>query len=185
MKVLQGTIHQGNNLLFTIHYGVQCCSASVVACAYAFSHNPTLWTAKDIDACVYLGTNIHAKSCRPNYNGYLFPHEIIKTFPLPNKVHVVLEAAKEAKFIGAIHNIEGFGDEIICALTSYFKTSRCGILNCNEYSFGMMFVGNEFWIFDSHAKDITGRSYHEGFAVLISFSSINELVQYLQQNFND
>ncbi|KAK3914850.1 41 kDa spicule matrix protein [Frankliniella fusca] len=185
MKVLQGTIHQGNNLLFPIHYGVQCCSASVVACAYALSHNPTLWTAKDIDACVYLGTNIHAKSCRPNYNGYLFPHEIIKTFPLPNKVHVVLEAAKEAKFIGAIHNIEGFGDEIIYALTSYFKTSRCGILNCNEYSFGMMFAGNEFWIFDSHAKDITGRSHHEGFAVLISFSSINELVQYLQQNFND
>jgi len=130
MKVLQGTIHQGNNLIFPIHYGVQCCSTSVVACAHGLVQQPRFWTAKDIDVCVYvsswviidvikssyikyprdsyffqLGTDIHAKSCPPNHNGFLYPHEIVESFTLPNEVQVRLKAAKEAKFVGAIHNI--------------------------------------------------------------------------------
>ncbi|KAK3931810.1 putative GPI-anchored adhesin-like protein PGA18, partial [Frankliniella fusca] len=185
MKVLQGTIHQGNNLVFPVYYGVQCCSASIVACAYGLFHDPSLWTAKDIDACVHVGTNVHAKSCQPNYKGFLFPHEIIKTITLPNNVEVFLQAAEQAKYIGPIHNIEGFGDDIVSALTTHFQTSRCGILTCNEYSFAMMFADSKFWIFDSHAKDVNGRCSNEGFAVLISFSCINELVLYLQQNFNN
>ncbi|KAK3909606.1 ATP-dependent DNA helicase [Frankliniella fusca] len=185
MKVLQGTIHQGNNLVFPVYYGVQCCSASIVACAYGLFHDPSLWTAKDIDACVHVGTNVHAKSCQPNYKGFLFPHEIIKTFTLPNNVEVFLQAAEQAKYIGPIHNIEGFGDDIVSALTTHFQTSRCGILTCNEYSFAMMFADSKFWIFDSHAKDVNGRCSNEGFAVLISFSCINELVLYLQPNFNN
>ncbi|KAK3922706.1 Titin-like protein [Frankliniella fusca] len=184
MKVLQGTIHQGNNLIFPVYYGVQCCSASVVACAYGLIHDPNLWTARDIDACVHLGTNLHAKSCPQNHNGFLFPHEIHETFTLPNNVDVSLQAAKGAKFIGPIHNIEGFGDEIVSALTTYFQTSRCGILTCNEYSFAIL-SADKYWMFDSHAKNMEGKCDNEGFAVLISFSSINELVQYLQQNFNN
>ncbi|KAK3910115.1 Titin-like protein [Frankliniella fusca] len=176
MKVLQGTIHQGNNLIFPVYYGVQCCSASVVACAYGLIHDPNLWTARDIDACVHLGTNLHAKSCPQNHNGFLFPHEIYETFTLPNNVDVYLQAAKEAKFIGPIHNIEGFGDEIVSALTTYFQTSRCGILTCNEYSFAILFANDKYWIFDSHAKNVEGKCDSEGFAVLISFSCINELV---------
>ncbi|KAK3921489.1 ATP-dependent DNA helicase [Frankliniella fusca] len=184
MKVLQGTIHQGNNLIFPVYYGVQCCSASVVACAYGLIHDPNLWTASDIDACVHLGTNLHAKSCPQTHNGFLFPHEIHETFTLPNNVDVSLQAAKEAKFIGPIHNIEGFGDEIVSALTTYFQTSRCGILTCNEYSFAIL-SADKYWMFDSHAKNMEGKCDNEGFAVLISFISINELVQYLQQNFNN
>ncbi|KAK3924124.1 hypothetical protein KUF71_012208 [Frankliniella fusca] len=185
MKVLQGTIHQGNNFIFPVYYGVQCCSASVVACAYGLIHEPNLWTARDIDACVHLGTNLHAKSCPQNHNGFLFPHEIHETFTLPNNVDVYLQAAKEAKFIGPIHNIEGFGDEIVSALTTYFQTSRCGILTCNEYSFAILSADDKYWIFDSHAKNMEGKCDSEGFAVLISFSCINELVLYLQQNFNN
>ncbi|KAK3909951.1 putative GPI-anchored adhesin-like protein PGA18 [Frankliniella fusca] len=185
MKVLQGTIHQGNNFIFPVYYGVQCCSASVVACAYGLIHEPNLWTARDIDACVHLGTNLHAKSCPQNHNGFLFPHEIHETFTLPNNVDVYLQAAKEAKFIGPIHNIEGFGNEIVSALTTYFQTSRCGILTCNEYSFAILSADDKYWIFDSHAKNMEGKCDSEGFAVLISFSCINELVLYLQQNFNN
>ncbi|KAK3920827.1 A disintegrin and metalloproteinase with thrombospondin motifs 8 [Frankliniella fusca] len=106
MKVLQGTIHQGNNLIFFVYFGVHCCSASVVACAYGLIHDPTLWTARDIDACVHLRTNLHAKSCPQNQNGFLFPHEIHETFTLPNNVDVYLQAAKETKFIGPIHNMK-------------------------------------------------------------------------------
>ncbi|KAK3918975.1 Unconventional myosin-XVIIIa [Frankliniella fusca] len=124
----------------------------------------------------HVGTNVHAKSCLPNYKGFLFPHEIIKTFTLPNNVEVFLQASKQAKYIGPIHNIEGFGDEIMCALTTYFQTSRYGILTCNEYSFAVMSADKKFWIFDSHAKDVNGKCNDEGFAVLISFSCINELV---------
>ncbi|KAK3909634.1 ATP-dependent DNA helicase [Frankliniella fusca] len=143
------------------------------------------YSARDIDACVHLGTNLHAKSCPQNHNGFLFPHEIHETFTLPNNVDVYLQAATEAKFIGPIHNIEGFGDEIVSALTTYFQTSRCGILTCNEYSFAILSADDEYWIFDSHAKNMEGKCDSEGFAVLISFSCINELVLYLQQNFNN
>ncbi len=96
-----------------------------------------------------------------------------------------MEADREAKYIGPIHDIEGFGDDIELALTTYFETSRCAILTCNEYSFGMVCSESEFWIFDSHAKDKNGKCDPEGFGVLINFTSVTELVIYLRQNFNN
>ncbi|KAK3910769.1 Nucleus-vacuole junction protein 2 [Frankliniella fusca] len=145
MKILQGTIHQGNHILFPKYHGVQCCATSVVACAHAMVHDPDLWTPKDIDACVHVGTDLHSQS-KPSKHTYIFPHEVHKTIVLPNQNVLSLIADDKAKFVGPIHDIQYFGDDFSCALTSFFESSRFGILTCEQYSFGMILSESDYSI---------------------------------------
>ncbi|KAK3917549.1 Nucleus-vacuole junction protein 2 [Frankliniella fusca] len=183
MKILQGTIHQGNHILFPKYHGVQCCATSVVACAHAMVHDPDLWTPKDIDACVHVGTDLHSQS-KPSKHTYLFPHEVHKTIVLPNQNVLSLIADDKAKFVGPIHDIQYFGDDFSCALTSFFESSRFGILTCEQYSFGMIRSKSDYWIFDSHAKNEIGKTSNEGKAVLMKFDCINEIVLYYRSAFD-
>ncbi|KAK3926549.1 Secretory phospholipase A2 receptor [Frankliniella fusca] len=166
MRILQGNIHQGDKILFPIYNGVQCCATSVVACGYGMVYSPDLWTAKDIDACIHVGTDLHSKS-KPSQETYLYPHEVDERIKLPNGIVLTLIVNREAEFIGPIH-----------------ETSRFGILTCSNYSFGMILSKNKYWIFDSHAKNERGEPDNKGKAILIKFNTINEIVLYYRTIFN-
>ena len=56
MKVIQGSVHQGDHGKFK-YYGRQCCAISVVSCGYAQKKDPVFWTTKDIDACILVSLN--------------------------------------------------------------------------------------------------------------------------------
>lgn len=181
--VLQGSIHQGDSSIFPLYFGVQCCATSIAACCYSSVHEPDLWTSKDIDDCVHIGTELHSKS-KPSRNQFLLPHEVHNQITTPNGKIISVLANTEAKFVGPIHDVENFGDNFSNALTMFFHNSRYGILTCGEYSFGVIFTKGKYWIFDSHAKNKAGKVDEQGKAVLMKFNSINDIVNYYRSIFN-
>lgn len=58
MKVVQGSIHQGDISKFPKYYGRQCCAVSIVSCGYALKKDPVSWTYEDIDDCVYVSLSL-------------------------------------------------------------------------------------------------------------------------------
>ena len=127
------------------------------------------------------GDKLHDLSKPSDEDKKLFPRELSPIVTLPNDEKLRLLADHEALVYGPIHGSSEIGYELVSGLIYFFGISDIGVLSCADYSFALMLINGRYWIFDSHSKNKEGFTHHDGTAVLIQFSSIQEIATYLRQ----
>ena len=140
--------------------------------------------------CLFLlqrGDDLYSSSAKGKVmptNGYMHPSSVNKQIPLNNKVCGEYCPTFDSVLFGNTSNLfteeESLSLELKDGLCQFFNNHNFGLFTCDGYTTGMMQVGHDFWIFDSHSRDTHGMIHGNGKAVLINFSSIDEIVGYLK-----
>ena len=113
----------------------------------------------------------------------MYPSLINKKIPLNDLVCGEYYPPSQSFVYGNITmptNVGALSYELKEGLTNFFNNHDFGLFTCFSYTTAVMKVNNDYWIFDSHARDAQGMINEKGKAVLIQFVSVDEIVQYLR-----
>ena len=184
---VRGHWHQGN-----ISYGggTHCTLMALTALIFAlYVVSPNDWGAGTVDSVLFAGDNVYSHTVDTYFNGdhsRLFGHDEIPTDVdvLGIRYHTrVLET--QFGIVGHLGNDDVLTVSIEQAILTTFSLSQYTLATFNSESVAIFGSESLFYIFDSHARDMNGYADSDGNAILLSFSSREQLVAHLNTRYNN
>ena len=182
----QGTIHQG--MVRSYGQGFQCTIIAVIALLMVYSRvsvRPSNWNAETIDRIILHGSveydNLILSSDR-NYPRYLAHHEVPQFFDFMGSLFQV--DIHDGLFYGVIGqdgSDAAMSISLQVAFNTGFSVSPMLLFTSGGMTVSIFHDDGEYFVFDSHARDQNGHPSSTGSAVLMSFSSIIDLVEYFDR----
>ena len=179
---------QGNVAVFGLNAGQQCVPMSL--CCLIYKNNKVINSCDDLVQIMDIGNQIYSILSQSTGQSFLMLTE------LPSILNV-FESEYELKYsesyTGTMHQeaaIEGYQyctslqKAFESLMSESYKYRFILTIGCNAvgvYSYDNI----SFKVFDSHARDLSGRSHAQGTCVLLELASINNLIQYFQSIHND
>ena len=148
---------------------------------------PNQWTPDSIDSVLRSGDALYTHTVNTHFEGNhtrVFSHDEI-----PKSVHVldnIYSPTNLETYYGVVgiagDNAVG-GLHVMIALQQSFSFSPTVLATFNSETVAMLFSDLAYFIFDSHARDGFGNPDPDGAAVLLSFSSLDEMNLNIMQRY--
>ena len=182
-KIIQAPYSQGDVHVFGQNAGRQCVAMSL--CALIYHNTKGISNSGDLKQIMHTGNQLYSSLSQLARCSYLLLTE------LPAMLIVAEENFRleySASYSGNVHGeatIEGY--EYCLGLKRAFESLisqqyRSFILTvgCITVSIVYCVYNGHFKVFDSHARDIYGKSHRQGTCVLLDIPSKDNLIQYFQ-----
>jgi len=179
--ILHASFNQGNILGLNIFsFGNQCSAICAVCLAYAFIIEPKNWDCEFLNNilvkgdCYYNELITKLKKFNLNQPEFLNVSEVLGQVKLNENVLVleydpiyisdILETP-----LNALFNIEN----VLIAFQYFANNYTFGLLIVNYYTYAIVFLGNTFYLFNSHSTSVNGLTIENGTASLLRFNDDN------------
>ena len=184
-KVLCGTVHQGD---VRFQYpGIQCTYISFFALTSMMIKSPLNWIVNDVDVCVTRGNDEFIQHCFEQR----WEPKMLLVNELPQVVCVngtkfdchcsdtnIVTGTLEQHLSGSTTSISTpIGDAVV----NCFGISNSCLLICGGQTIALAKHENVFFIFDPHSRDENGMQHHSGNAVLVTLSSLQNLIDFIKR----
>ena len=186
-----GILHQGNSM-FTFA-GAQCTAIALFAlsCIFLSTHNVTVypnnWRTEDVDDIIVNGNSLYENLV---YQEGMQPFTFISHSELPSRLSIYgydLDIFVHYDMIyGSVDNFapqNGFYVSLLDGLQTSFQVSDFVISTFNQMTVALFQSNNCFYIFDSHGRNSLDQLDSAGSAVLIEFTDLQSLCNYLFVNY--
>ena len=187
-----GSCHQANIKTGQMEWeigGTQCTVIALAALLLACRTGPDCWTNNSIDHILVEGDGLYRHIIDTFHNGN--HSQLLGADDLPSQVSI-FESTFALDFhttlfgiIGAPANPNFNMITINDAIHSSLQVSHYIIATMNGQTIATFASGNQFHVFDSHARNAFGESDPNGFAVLLSFNTFHELINYFTHLYID
>ena len=170
LKIVKGSYHQGN-LRFGSTAGNQCTCNSLFALTWSILRKVAIWNAFDLDYILDNGDLVYKKL---NLNRSLAIIDLPDNIDTGRGVINIEMLGNETGFL-TVHNRLNF-------LQSLLKkhTTGDGILFMTlGYTFSILWNKRNYFLFDPHSRDDEGVIAQNGSSVLLKFSSLPQLQNYI------
>ena len=183
-KVVSGNIHQGD---IRFQYpGIQCTYISFFALICMRMKDPLVWIGHDIDFCIKRGNFLFIKyCCEQNWQPkMLLVNELPQTINVNSTVfechqldsHIAIGTLSPPTLDGA----SCISITVDHAVVKCFDISDSCLLVCGGQTIALAKRNNSFFIFDPHSRGKTGLLHHSGSAVLVTFTEIQSLINFVK-----
>lgn len=178
---VMGTINQGADIFEDFSRGRQCIANSYVSMFFSYINQALYWRSSDIDFILHLGNTLY--STIPKTSSYLFPSD------LPEYIKCGRQCFRlqlGESFSGVVsHELNILPNIQICMpLEKALKMALGGhyaFLCLETYGVALFIQHGTFYIFDSHSRDKFGLQHESGVAILMGFSSIDDLIEHIKR----
>ncbi|CAG9773736.1 unnamed protein product [Ceutorhynchus assimilis] len=193
-RILRASWHQGNEQIFHLYPGMQCCAMVIANIVRAAFVDPNSWTNNILNENMLEGDNMYATIRRLSMNnvqappidetGYLeIRHlDVIKNrFKMYDR-HFSIQYDEDTNFYGSLQdsaNVDGVGMTLRNALNNMFSEYTAGALITGSYTFGVMNIANKYYFTNSHSCGPKGASASRdnGRARVIQCDTLDELIR--------
>ena len=170
VKVINGSYHQGDPR-FGITAGTQCACNSLFSICWSTIRRTALWNKLDLDFILIKGDAIY--KCL-NVNGHLSFDDLPRTVDIDSDTFNIHMLRNETGLLNEIirHNF----------LYSTLNESENGdglIFITEGYTFSILWSKRNYFLFDPHSRDNLGAFSDNGSSVLLKFSSVRQLQNYV------
>ena len=184
--ILSGTVlqkahfHQGSHLFSASSRGNQCTPIAFVAISLSVLMRPSEWTTDVMDTVLRTGDDLYLKI--PHKHKYVDYTELPKKFHL-NAFNTSFEAEHKTIQCGYLGSHESSGQlySIEDAALSACQTGTGFLLITCSYTIAVTKTGEQFFLFDSHARDSSGLPHADGTAVLLKFDSAHDVAKHVRR----
>lgn len=186
----QGHFCQGS--MPTPYRGNQCTMIAFYALAFAFLVPCFDWSSNTMDSIMWNGDRLYSGYIDNFMNGnpehlahdqleILHQVSVGGTLVLPNLMTGLFFGV-----VGISPGADSIGSSLSSAIASASEISNGLLLTLGDVSVAVMVVGEDFFLFDSHSRDVNGELSECGSSVLLHFASLQELEAYIiAQYFED
>ena len=181
-KSVQASHHQGDICRYGIDSaGKQCTAIAHFAIVFSAVKNINIWKSFDLDYILEQGDKIFKQVCRlkGNYD-YLAVDEPPLSIQLEGISLSVRRLALENHLFGDRNNL--FENHIHYSET---EKGNGAIFTCSGLSIAVIWAGDCVFLFDSHSRNINGRHDPNGQAVLLKFSLLSCVNNYIKSFYED
>ena len=173
MKLTQGSFHQGD-IRFGESAGKQCTCCSLFSIAFSIIKSPGYWDTKDLDFILENGDSI--------YKG-LGKHTYLMFSDLPREIFV-LNSTFVFEFFENKYGLLSYQSVCGSFINKKIQSDVDGFLLiikglCISVTWSKRF----FFLYDSHSKDLLGKSSPDGTAIVLKFNSKKVLETFLKKLF--
>ena len=166
-KFVQGTYNQAHPK-YGETAGIQCACNALLAACWAKIRKVSLWCRFDLDHVLDLGDALFKR---------LGLHRYLDASDLPNELTIEGNMCHVNKFY--LHD----GEARICNtrfLIDPFRIGNVALLFMNHTVTTIFAVGPTYYLFDSHSRDSRGLVVSDGLSVLLKFTSLQQLENYIK-----
>ncbi|XP_078381394.1 uncharacterized protein LOC144664149 [Oculina patagonica] len=183
-KTVTADYHQGNVALFGNNAGNQCVLMCLTAVVYNCKSNAS-WSRDQLNEVLIQGNVLYSHISRSVGKDKLLLSEIPSALSINDENFSINFSSS---FAGDLHmsNVRDCYLPLQYVLTVLIKDYDAFLLTV-EINTVAIIIDNKghYRIFDSHSRDIHGNIAANGTAVLLEFTSIEEMVQYLQKFYRE
>ncbi|KAK3894118.1 hypothetical protein Pcinc_002136 [Petrolisthes cinctipes] len=137
--------------------------------------SPRNWNSSTIDTILKIGSRLYLLARQTINENFLCPPKVPKEFQ-----------SEEYRFTGTVEAEIGGGltseseQNLHRELVEFFSYHQAGVIvSCSSTS---TFNTGQYWIFDSHSNDSKGRSTPQGNAIMMTFNTLDQLIDVLLSN---
>ena len=172
IKFVKASFHQGN-LIFGYTAGTQCACNALISICWGKIKSPGCWKSHDLDHVLIKGDKLYKNI---NLMRYLGPTDLPSTL-------WVEEAFFNIKYIQLVTaEIKMSQLDFLRPSFSQFSDKSNGILFfINQGTIAILWDAKSFFLFDSHSRDEQGKVTENGTGVLLKFSALRQLQNYLTE----
>ena len=167
--------------------GTQCTVIALAALLFACSVGPNSWTRDTINHILMEGDGLYRYIIDTLHNGN--HTQLLGAHDLPNQVSVfnstfILDFQPTLfGTVGGLANPDFGTITINDALQAGLAASHFVIATLGGQTIAIFSYNQEFFIFDSHARNVFGDPDPNGFAIFLAFNSFHGLVTYMQHHY--
>ena len=179
---VRGQIHQSSSIFSAFSRGRQCTPMSYFAVLYSSVNNVDRWTQETIDFVLSQGDSM--------YNAVRHSQEYFDYTELPVSVYLT-----DSNHHLSCQFFSHHSNFLHCAASNAVTRSLCladavrevcaeslgCLVTANETTIAVMKSGDKYYLFDSHCRDHLGRSTDDGTAVLLQFSSPEDIHSHIRR----
>ena len=186
-KTISAPYSQGNELVLGQNSGQQCVAMSL--CSLIYNNKQGINSANDLMSIMDIGNQLYSGLSQLATESFLMQSELP---PMLNVFDTDYELQYSESYTGTVlqeTTIEGY--QYCTSLQRAFESLLAEnytsfVLTVGSTAVAIYCNGNAgFKIFDSHARDLYGRSHAQGTCVLLDISTVNNLVHYFQSIHNN
>ena len=153
------------------------------------------WTTQDLDSILFSGSEFYGDILernhipRPRYLGVddiLGFHSIygieffVEKFVMFHNNIPLFDSGNLDLYVDFVYTGNISYDDLLAQIQLFFNsTCLFALFVCNDYTYGFLKQQNRIFLFDSHAKTHNGLPSDDGKSSLRTFSSLNELTNYM------
>ncbi|XP_063442041.1 uncharacterized protein LOC134722357 [Mytilus trossulus] len=177
--IVQGSFHQGD-IRFGLNSGKQCVANCCSALAFSKLKDLTYWDQKYLDKVLIYGNDLYSRVSGNNH------HLLISDLPtildisgklmemtLKESISAVIDTSETIDF-SEFGNSLPLDQALQESLVDYDACFICAY----DTSFLALKHGQDFFLFDSHARNEFGLKHSNGKSLLLKLSSLDHLYQY-------
>ena len=170
-KSVLGSFHQAH-AKFGNSAGIQCSCNSLYAICFSIIKRVSLWKSLDIDYILENGDKIFKSIGIPRS---LFMNELPRSIAIEN-TNIDVELLSNSFGFFCENNI----------FSNHSKTENGNglIFTTSGYSFALIWNKTSVFLFDSHSRDKNGSFISDGTAVVLSFSSLQNVELYIRTEYS-
>lgn len=189
-RILRGRIHQGYPYFSGEFTGRQCTAIAFLALCLATIKLGSLWTTDDIDNIIYRGNDEYVNTIR---NRLCLAHprnlqhnelpQSISNFLNSNIDYIIAPHQNFYGVVGRQSNPYAGSHNLQTALLMGFSGSNYLLATFADYTTALFYdeVSNSYYLFDSNACNESGQTDANGYAILLEFSTVLQILQHLQE----
>ncbi|XP_064645914.1 uncharacterized protein LOC135499178 [Lineus longissimus] len=181
--LLQGQYHQGSSIFPDFSRGRQCIPNAMTAILYQHIKSVNQWIMDDIHNILYIGDELYRHVRMTNPHDLLRPDDLPKVILLKQKYTSIKYSTS---FIGSMNGNDNgveysLETALNLALESGDNNASC-IICIKDSSIAIIKSSHDdFYLFDSHARNTSGLLDSNGKCVLLLFRSFNSLCAQLRK----
>jgi hypothetical protein len=161
--------------------GYQCSAICVTAMAYTLHKFPNLWNSSDLNQILNFGNEYyhsclnHVIKTKKYHNHNLTIDEVVGFIKIKDQeLYISSLTTNENLFILN----KSFTIANLNVTFEYFKNNFVyGAFLVNLYTYGIIFLNDSFYLFNSHATSTEGLTQADGTASIVKFNCISSLTQ--------
>ena len=182
MNELTGSFYQGNEELFGINAGKQCVVNSLVAIIFNATAScfTEAWNSTKMDNILRVGNGLYSYIHLSIKEDLLLLSEIPSALSLDDETYRLFYSESIA---GDVNMLESRGCyfSLLEALRFLKRRYNACLLTIFCNTVAIFFAEDKIKLFDAHSRDKWGNACSEGTSVLLEFSRLEKLIDYLQR----
>ena len=177
-----GSFHQGNEELFGMNSGKQCVVNSLVAIIFnaIASCFAETWNSTKLDNILHVGNNLYSYIHLSIKEDLLLLSEIPSALSLDEETYRLSYSESIAGDVNLLESRDCYFS-LLEALRSLKRRYNACLLTILCNTVAIFFAEDKIKLFDAHSRDKWGNACSEGTSVLLEFSRLEILIDYLQR----
>ena len=177
-----GSFHQGNEELFGINSGKQCVVNSLVAIIFNATAScfAETWNSTKLDNILRVGNSLYSYIHLSIKEDLLLLSEIPSALSLDEETYRLSYSESIAGDVNMLESRDCYFS-LLEALRSLKRRYNACLLTIFCNTVAIFFAEDKIILFDAHSRDKWGNACSEGTSVLLEFSRLEKLIDYLQR----